>query len=150
MRVLCFLLFSAALLHGCSDTAGAEPEAALGRFLDLMDRSRGDAHALSEAYELLDRNSQKELARRARKAQALSGRDFEPWQMLAEGRFRLRFSPSAGGMHTELEGKRRARITLVGEETELQATVPMIQQGGTWRVVLSLPSTDTAGADSAQ
>ncbi|MDD9941908.1 MAG: hypothetical protein OXU20_12760 [Myxococcales bacterium] len=135
MRLTRSVLLSVALAAACADPGADAPGETLARFIDLMDR--GGTGALQEAYGLLERAAQGELRRRARKAETLSGRSYAPWEMLAKGRFRLRFAPEAGAMHVRFQGDQRAFVTVVGDGQRVE--VPLVSQGGRWRVVLALP-----------
>lgn len=136
----CALLMAAA--HGCTDTVADGPEATLSHFLDLMDRSRSDSRVLPEAFALLDQTTQDQLSERARRARTLAGRDFRPWEMIAQGRFRLRFAPAPGGMEAQVDGD-RASVRVRGAKPGQEVDVPMVRQAGSWRVVLSLPVAKT-------
>jgi len=124
----------------CSSTPTDEtPSGALGLFLRAMDRSDWDDDALRRAYGLLDSDARQGLEERAELANSLSGRDFEPWEMLAQGRYRLRFSPRRGdGMREEINGD-RATVVVVGERAGQRAEVRMVREEGGWRVALELP-----------
>ncbi len=137
MRVIVLALL---LVLGCSSEPTDEtPSGAVKLFLEAMTRSEWDESALRDAYALLSREARDSLADRARTATALAGRPFEPWQMLAQGRFHLRFSPRpTHGMHEEIEGNRGTVIVTGGRDDE-RAEVPLVQEDGVWRIVLSLP-----------
>lgn len=130
---------AAALLGGCSDEPTEDtPEGALRLFLDAMDRSQWDREALREAYALLSRTARSRLEQRAARASSLSSRETEGWEMLAQGRFRLRFAPKrAGGMETEMREPRA--VVIVRGEGGQRAEVPMVEEDDGWRVDLRLP-----------
>jgi len=125
----------------CEEPAPDEtPEAAVRAFVDAMVRSRNDRSALREAYELLDRPARRALARRAEEASALAGRRHHPWDMLPQGRFRLRFiplPPPAGYVLVEEEAD-RAVVRVVGEDGAT-ATIPLVAEDALWRLHLALP-----------
>jgi hypothetical protein len=141
--------FGAALLcaavQACSggDSEARSPVATVRHFLDVMERSAGDEAALEEAYQLLDGSSRKALAERAERASTLAGRRFEPWQMLAQGRFRLRFAPaSPRGMRERVSGE-RALVTVTGAQPSQRAEVPLVFEQGRWRIALPIPTMRT-------
>jgi hypothetical protein len=125
---------------GCSATPTDDtPTGALKLFLAAMDRSEWDEDALAEAYALMSHDAREALAERARTAEALSGRDLEPWKMIPQGRFRLRFSPRRqGGMREQVDGA-SAVVVVTGNLEGERAEVPMVLEDDGWRVVLELP-----------
>ena len=127
-----------ALAHGCgSNDVPDEPVAKVRHFLELMERSAVDEGSLQDAYALLDRGAQQGLQARADRARSLSGRAFEPWQMLAQGRFRLRFAPAPGGLHARMTGD-RAVVVATGSAPGERAEIPLVRQAGAWRIELVL------------
>ena len=147
-RALRLLLVSLLLLAahgGCGGGFGAsevddDPVATVRSFLELMDRSSSDERALAEAHALLDRRARKALQARADRARALSGRSFEPWQMLTQGRFRLRFVPvSPGGLRARVEGQ-RAVVVASGAQPGERAEIPLVREDDGWRIELALPA----------
>jgi hypothetical protein len=114
------------------------PIGALRLFLDAMDRAEQDPRALAEAYALLDAGAREALAERARDASALGGgREFAPWEMIAQGRFRLRFAfPEYGAMRERIDGD-RAVVTVRGQDGA-RADVPLVREEGRWRLTLHL------------
>jgi hypothetical protein len=119
---------------GAPDT----PTAVVRHFLDVMERSATDDGALVEAYGLLDQSAQRALTARATRSRALSGQSFEPWQMLAQGRFRLRFAHARGGMRERITGE-RAVVVVTGNGVGQRAEVPLVREQGRWRIQLVLP-----------
>lgn len=135
-----FFYVAGLLLLGCSDAPTDEtPSGALRLFLEAMDRSDWDREALRDAYALLSPDARRGLEERAHTANTLSGRAFEPWEMLAQGRFRLRFAPrSRDGMVERIEGD-RAVVVVTGDRDGERAEVPMVREDGRWRIALELP-----------
>ena len=128
----------AGLSVGCGTGAPSSPTDTVRGFLAAMDRSAGDARQLREAYALLDAQAQGSLRTHAHKAETLTGRTFEPWEMLAQGRFRLRFAPAKRrGMHERIDGT-SAVVVVVGDAGE-KAEVPLVREGGGWRIRLAIP-----------
>lgn len=125
------------------------PVETLESFLELMDESTTNVESLRAAYELLDDGARRALGHRAHKAQTLSGRTYEPWEMLAQGRFRLRFAPAVrGGMRAELDGD-RATVMVRDEGGELRARVPLVREAEGWRISLAIPPMSDASAAPA-
>jgi hypothetical protein len=124
---------------GCgSEPKDATPEGTLRAFLEAMDRSDLEARAREEAYALLSAESRERLERRAELATSLARRRFEPWEMLAQGRYRLRFEARAGdGIDTVTHGD-RAEVIVRGQEGQ-EARVPMVREEGRWRIELHIP-----------
>jgi hypothetical protein len=135
--LVCVGLANAAVGCGGAEADGT-PAEALSRFLEAMDRSVINEAALKDAYALLDEEAQRELSSRASRAGFLTGRKFEPWDMIAQGRFRLRFAPAEhAGMHTTLSGD-TAVVHVKSEDSRAQAAVPLVREAGRWRVKLQL------------
>lgn len=142
---LCFALALSVVAGACGNVspgqAGAaqrSPSEVLRQFLAAMDQSASDDRALRVAYELLASPARSSLERRAARVKTLAGQSFEPWQMLAQGRFRLRFSPaSRRGMKETIEGD-RATVTVTGTGEGERAEVPLVREKGQWRVALVL------------
>jgi hypothetical protein len=131
--VLCLLALSGA----CSDEPSDDtPAGALTLFLEAMEKSDWDASARRDAYELLCSDARTALDERAERANALSRREFEPWEMLAQGRFRLRFAPAETEVRQDGD---EATVTVLGRREGERADVPMVREDGHWRVQLVIP-----------
>src|SRR5689334_17080913 len=104
------------------------PAETLRQFLAAMDQGAADEDALRLAYELLATPAQRSLQARAERAKTLAGQSFEPWQMLAQGRFRLRFSPAPRrGMRERIEGD-RATVIVTGQAPQERAEVQLVRE----------------------
>lgn len=115
------------------------PRGALERFLEAMGEAQDDPAARARAFALLAPETRSRLAARARLAAALSGRHFEPHEMLVEGRYRLRFRPrESHGFEVRTDGS-RAIVVVVGDHPGERAEVPMVREGARWRVFLEVP-----------
>lgn len=127
--------------NGCGGPAAgssASPTAVLQQFLTAMDHSATDDGSLRVAYELLSSSARSALEQRAIRAKTLAGQPFEPWQMLAQGRFRLRFSPAARrGMRESIEGD-RATVVVTGTNPGERADVQLVRERGVWKLALEL------------
>ncbi|RLB49320.1 MAG: hypothetical protein DRJ42_21300 [Deltaproteobacteria bacterium] len=125
-----------------SDPTDDTPEGALTLFLEAMERADWDDAALEDAYDLLSPAARGALEERAERANALSRREFAPWEMLAQGRFRLRFRPRPARTESRVEGD-DAIVTLLGRREGERADVAMVREDGQWRVDLTLPPIST-------
>jgi hypothetical protein len=112
-----------------------------------MDRSSWDQSALKEAFHLLEADARAALSERAREVPSLSGRELEPWDMIAQGRYRLRFAPRPGdGLREVIDASGdRATVTVLGADPDDRAAVPLVRERGRWRIALAVPNaTDPA------
>ena len=129
-----------ALVLACSrKPPESTPDGALREWLERMKRVDGDPAAGEAAYQLLAEPARSNLAERARRASAATGRPVKPWDMLAPARFSLRFTPRE--MTARATSERRAEIEVTGADPETErATVPCVLETGGWRVDLALPA----------
>jgi hypothetical protein len=135
-RIGLALACASAFACGSADADG--PSETLSRFLETMDRSNLNDAARKDAFAMLDESAQAALAERAKRAGLVTGRKFAPWDMLAPGRFRMRFAPAErSGMHATVTGD-HAVVHVVAEGKKERASVPMTRQAGHWRVQLAL------------
>lgn len=139
----------AASVTGCRRAPEDTPEIALTEWVTAMNASRSDIEARQRAYERLSLAARASLTDRAARASQLSGRDLHPWEMLAPGRFAMRFAFDPDGLSTRVEGD-RATVTARGQQGD-RADVPMVREGGHWHVDLVLPPMQTiqTGGDAA-
>lgn len=134
--VLVFLLLST-LLFGCSRAApDATPEGVVRLWLDKMEAAAEDARAMKEAHALLGPRARANLKERADRASRGQGRRYEPHEMLAEGRFGLRFRPKT--MSSKVEGD-DAWVEVRGDGPDDHATVKCTREGNAWRIEPELP-----------
>jgi hypothetical protein len=134
-------LASLVLLSACSRPApDATPEGAVRAWLDRMEASDEDPRAIREAYALLGPTARANLGERAERASRLEGHRVEPWDMLADGRFGLKFRPKA--MVSRVEGN-LATVAVTGDEPLTEhATVHCArapESPAAWRVEPDLP-----------
>jgi len=154
-QTLCVLLvvfLCGASIAACAPAPSDEtPMGALRMFLRAMENATSDATALEQAFELLDAGARAALEQRARDASALAnGREFAPWEMLAQGRYRVRFAYAEyGSMRERVDGD-SATVTVLGTDASSRANVPLVREAGHWRVVLLIatppPHEDTRTA----
>jgi hypothetical protein len=136
-----FVALGGVLLWAACGSADADknPSEVLLRFVEAMDRSLQHEAALKDAFALLDEQAQRELRARAERASSLASRSFAPWEMFAQGRFRLRFAPlDHAELRTTVSGD-RAQVH-VKDEDGRSADVPLVREHGHWRVKLELPA----------
>jgi hypothetical protein len=134
----CFAVVAmVAALAACHTRPDDTPEGALSAFVTAMNASRTDITARERAYEMLAAPARASLAARAQRASQLSGYAMQPWEMLAPGRFAMRFTFDPDGLSARIEGE-RAVVTARGPAGD-RAEVPMVREGGRWRVALGLP-----------
>lgn len=139
-------ILSGALLACADARQEQDPGATVRKFIESMDRSVNDPAALEEAYRLLDSRSQRELQARALKAETLVGHAYQPWEMLVQGRFRLRFAPrKSGGLVARVQGD-TATVIAQGARPQERAEIPLVREGGRWRLRLGLPVAQPTGA----
>lgn len=131
------------LLVGCAscshEPSSRTPTGALRLFVDAMDRSQWDPSALRDAYGLLSSSARDRLRERAKLATSLAGRKLEPWDVLAQGRFRLRFAPQWERRTKERVDRDRATVIVRGSGEKHRAEVPMVREEGAWHVALEIP-----------
>jgi len=142
LRIACvWVLLSAVgvLAAACGEERqDATPTGALVMFLEAMEQGENDSASLQRAFQLLDPVARKGLEARAQKAQSLAGRPYDAWEMLAEGRFRMRFTPARHRMRAKVDGD-RAKVSVSDAAGKQTVHVPMVLEDGAWRVVLELP-----------
>ena len=157
-RALALALPLVSLAAGCARGApDATPEGAVRLWLEKMETSTEDPRAMREAFVLLGPAARANLDERAQRASRVQGRRVEAYEMLAEGRFGLKFRPKA--MVSHIEGD-RATVEVTGDDPVreharvLCAREPRGQEpgepgeherdhapgkGGAWRVEPELP-----------
>jgi hypothetical protein len=133
LTVLALALASA----GCTRTApDATPEGAVRLFVEKMESGAEDPRAMRDAYQLLGPHARSNLKERADRASKGQGRRYEPFEMLAEGRFGLKFRPKT--MFAKIEGE-DAFVEVRGDGPEERATVHCVREAPAWRVEPELP-----------
>ncbi len=114
----------------------ATPEGAVRLFVEKMETGAEDPHAMREAYQLLGPHARSNLKERADRASKGQGRRYEPYEMLAEGRFGLKFRPKT--MTASILGE-DAFVEVRGDGPEERATVHCVREAPAWRVEPELP-----------
>lgn len=138
------LLLAAVLGYACTEPPTDEtPKGAVTLFLSAMNRTERDPEARREAYALLSESSREALQERARRANSLGAREFQPWEMIVPGRFRTVVAPAPGaaGMRERIEGS-RATVTVVNAAGTRRVPVPLVREHGRWRLALEVPRSE--------
>ncbi len=131
------LALVALAIGACTRTApDATPEGAVRLFVEKMESGAEDPHSMREAYQLLGPHARANLKERADRASKGQGRRYEPYEMLAEGRFGLKFRPKT--MIAKVEGE-DAFVEVRGDGPEERATVHCVREAPAWRVEPELP-----------
>lgn len=139
-RIACLGVVALVLVACRHPAPDATPEGAVRAWLDRMEASDTDPRALREAYALLSPAAQANLEERAGRASQIEGHRVEPWAMVAEGRFGMRFRPK--GMVAQVDGD-TATVAVTGEDSRTESArvrctkVPGPPPG--WRVEPELP-----------
>jgi hypothetical protein len=129
------------LSPGCSrPPADSTPDGVVHLWLEKMEASAEDPRAAREAYALLGPAAKHNLEQRAERAGRMQGRRFEPYEMLAEGRFGLKFRPKT--MTVQAVSANEANVDIIGGDTSEHASVRCArdpQHAGVWRIEPELP-----------
>ncbi len=114
----------------------ATPEGAIRLFVEKMESGAEDPRAMREAYNLLGPRARANLKERAARASKGQGQRYEPYEMLAEGRFGLKFRPKS--MTSRIEGD-DAFVDVRGDGQAELASVRCLREATGWRVEPELP-----------
>jgi hypothetical protein len=128
------------LLAACARGPGETPEATVEAFARAVQSARTDNTARQRLFELLSQRAQDALTDRAQQASQLSGWELQPWEMIAPGRIRLRLDFDPSQMASRVSGD-RAVVTVRGAAGGV-ADVPLVREGGRWRIDLTFPATE--------
>ncbi len=132
MRAVPWLFFALIMAACTRPPPDATPEGALRLWIDRMDVQSSDPKQAREAYDLLGPDARANLEERAARASRAQGRHVEPFEMLAQGRFGLKFRPSA--MHAQIQGN-GAMVDVTGDDPTVdRATVRCTREGAVWKV----------------
>lgn len=125
-------------LVGCEEQpVDRDPEAVVAEFIDRMRRVHGDPEAGRRAYDLLWTDAKRNLAERAKRASALTGRKVGPEEMIAPSYFALRFRPKHYASRQEGDW---AVVTVTGETPSTDShAIKCVREDGEWRVALEMP-----------
>jgi hypothetical protein len=137
-RLLGGALLAALALAGCGRRVpNATPEGAVRELVERMDRVRGDPADAKAAFELLSKRAQANLASRAQRYSAASGKTIAPEAMIVPSRFLLRFQPER---YTARIIGAHAMVDVVGLVGGERAQIPCVLEDEVWRVDLPLPA----------
>jgi hypothetical protein len=137
-RLLSLAALIPLVLSGCEREApDGEPERVVREFVERMQRVHGNPKSSRAAYDLLWSDAKQNLAERAKRASALSGRKVAPEEMLVPSRFSLRFTPRRYSAKVDGDW---ALVTVTGEAADTQRQeMKCVREDGSWRVVLEVP-----------
>jgi hypothetical protein len=130
--------FAFLLASACSRAPqDATPEAVVKLWLERMEASTDDPRASHDAFLLLGPKARANLDERADRASRMQGRQLTAEQMLAQGRFGLKFRPKS--MTSTIHGD-DATVDVVGADSATEHTsVRCVQENGAWRIEPDLP-----------
>jgi hypothetical protein len=126
-----------ALLGGCGRRPpNATPDGSVRELVERLRRLHGDPADAKAVYDLLSKRARENLAARAQRYSAATGKAIAPEAMIVPSRFQLRFEPQRYvaqivGVHALVE----VSGLLPGDRAE----VPCIYEDVAWRVDLVLP-----------
>ena len=113
------------------------PDGVVKLWLDRMEASSEDPHAAHEAFLLLGPKARANLQERADLASKMQGRQESAEDMLAQGRFGLKFRPKS--MTASVQGD-DATVTVIGADSLTEhTTVHCVRQSGQWLIEPELP-----------
>jgi hypothetical protein len=130
------------LLASCTrKPPDATPEGAVRELLEHVERvekrMETDPEDARAIYELMSAHTKANLIERARRASTTSGREVPPEEMIAPGRFALRFEPRK--WHARIADT-RAIVDVTGLDPDTDhAEVPCVLEEGRWRIEIQLP-----------
>ncbi len=141
VRFVVFALLTLAIVSCSRKPPDATPEGALREWLERMDEQVTDPHAESP-YDLLSKSTHDKLQKRADRVSRIEGHRVEPREILAEGRFALRFQPRKF-VTTIGANQDSATVDVSGDDPDVHAIVHCVKEGTKsdprWRVDLALP-----------
>lgn len=122
---------------GCAPRpANATPEGAVREFIDRMRVVGTDPTASKAAFAMLSKRAQQNLAERAQRYSAASGKTIAPEAMIVPSRFLIRFEPQR--MTSTVVGS-RALVEVMGLGPDERAKVTCAFENEGWRIDLELP-----------
>ena len=131
-----FVLLTLVLAACSRPPPDATPEGAIKTWLERMETQVSDPAETKSAYAMLSKQTHQNLEKRAERASRIEGRRIEPQEMLAQGRFALRFPPRK--FSTRASGD-TATVEVSGDDPADHATLHCVKEGPVWRVDLTLP-----------
>jgi hypothetical protein len=141
LRLTALLAVLGALLagsNGCSRRPpNATPDGAVRELVERLRRVQGDPTDAKDAYLLLSKRAQANLAARAQRYSAASGKSITPEAMIVPARFLLRFEPQR--YRTAQTAGPHARVEILGISPGERAQIDCVFEENAWRVDLLLP-----------
>lgn len=114
----------------------ATPEGAVRLWVERMEDTAVDPKASRDAYALLAAPARKNLEARAERSARVLGRRVPPEEMLAAGRFGLRFRPR--GYRAVINGD-HAKVDVRGDHETERAMILCVKEPSGWRLDVELP-----------
>lgn len=136
-RLAAGLVLALALAACSRKPPTATPEGSVHELVERFRRWRGDPADAKAVYALLSSSTRDNLAARAKRYGAASGKTIAPEAMLVPSRFVLQFEPVR--YVAEVAGA-FARVSVVGPLPADRAQVPCVFEENEWRVELGLPA----------
>jgi hypothetical protein len=128
---------AALALAGCGRRApNATPDGAVRELVERLRRVHGDPGDAKAAFDLLSKHTQSNLASRAQRYSAASGKTIAPEAMIAPSRFLLHFEPQR---YTARLAGGYALVEVTGLLASDHAQIPCVFEDEIWRVELALP-----------
>ena len=122
---------------GCAPRpANATPEGAVREFIDRMRIVGTEPTAAKAVFAVLSKRTRQNLAERAQRYSAASGKTIAPEAMIVPSRFTLRFEPQR--MTSQVVGS-HALVEVIGLNADERAKVTCAFEDDGWRVELELP-----------
>lgn len=133
---LCLLLASLAS-PGCGRRSpSASPDGAARELVERMKQVNGEGSDARAAFDMLSLRTRSNLAARAQRYGAASGKAITPDAMLVPSRFALRFTPQR--YSSQVSGL-QARVFVSGALPRDHAEISCVYEDGAWKVDLGVP-----------
>ncbi|WP_437591879.1 hypothetical protein [Sorangium sp. So ce1000] len=123
---------------GCSRRPpSGSPDGAVRELVARLRQLHGDPAEAKAAFELLSRRARDNLASRAQRYSAATGKAIAPEAMLTPSRFLLRFEPQR---YTAQVAGAHALVDVAGLLPGEHVQVPCVYEDAGWRVDMALPA----------
>lgn len=137
LALAALITFAALASGGCSRRPPtATPDGAVRELVVRLRQLHGDPADAAAVFELLSRRARDNLAARAQRYSAATGKAIAPEAMITPSRFLLRFEPQR---YTAQIAGAHALVEITGMLPEERAQVPCVFEDAGWRVDLALP-----------
>lgn len=135
--VMAVLALVAGSASGCArPPLDATPEGAVRLWVERMEDTAVDPKASRDAYALLAAPARKNLEARAERSARVLGRRVPPEEMLAAGRFGLRFRPR---VYRAVINGDHANVDVRGDHEAERAMIACVKEPSGWRLDVELP-----------